>query len=175
MNSPGDKDRTQAEEKTSSMPTRVNDTFHVFTWLGNTQSTPVSSSAATDTELVVKQLQEIETYILCSTGTRDRTAYSHCRTSSRKAVHDFLAEHTMETDHRTVGTKKQYEARVSLYNTADFVFRFFLPWTLDSQAPTVGKFWGALHSLVGVSAAILRVAGCCINTNTDAQYFQEDR
>lgn len=175
MDKTSEKNRTQAEEKTPSMPTRVNDTFHVFTWLGNIQSTPADSSAGIDTEMVVKQLQEIETYILCSTGTRDRSAYSRCGTSSRRAVHDYLAEHSIETEQRNSGTKKQYEARVNLYNAADLVFRFFLPWMVDSQAPTVGKFWGALRSLVEVSATVLRVAACSTDTLPDGQHFQEDR
>lgn len=155
MDSTGENNSTQAEETTTpNMPARVNNIFHVFTWLGNTQSAPGSPSMGIDTDLVVKQLQEIETYILCSTGARDRSAYSRCGMSSRRAVHEYLANHMMETEHRGVGAKKQYEARVNLYNTADLVFRFFLPWRVDSQAPTVGKFWGALLSLVEVSAVI---------------------
>ncbi|KAK8005582.1 Mg2+ transporter protein- CorA-like protein [Apiospora arundinis] len=44
--------------------------------------------------------------------------------------------------------KKLYSQRVDIYNAADLVCQFFLPNDMDEDAPTVGKFWGAIMSFV---------------------------
>jgi hypothetical protein len=144
----------QQENVKITLPESVNDTFHVFTWMENVQLGSTDTSDL-DVEAVVKQLQVAEEFLLGSTTMRERRAYHMCPPSSRQLIHAYLEDRGQERDSSADDKpkkKQDYEDRVDVYNAAELVFRFFLPWRFDKDAPTVGKFWGAVQCLVGVSA-----------------------
>ena len=49
------------------------------------------------------------------------------------------------------GKRDDYEHRIDIFNAADQIFRFFLPWRVSNDAPTVGKFWAAVQNLIEAS------------------------
>lgn len=147
-----DSDGKGKHKEWSTLPARVNNTFHVFTWLETVQA-GFKGSADLDVEAITGQLQEVEEFLLYSTTMAERRAYNNCNWSSRKLVHAYLEDRGQELEdgNEKLKKKQDYEERVDLYNAADLVYRFFLPWRLDADAPTVGKFWGAISTLVEVS------------------------
>ncbi|KAI1142915.1 hypothetical protein F5Y05DRAFT_408368 [Hypoxylon sp. FL0543] len=139
------------KQKTEDKPTRTTDkTFHVFTWMEMTQM----DDDCLESEVVPlnTDLQEAEEYLLRSTSMRDRNAYQNCNLSSQRSVHAYLKGKSiriekMDNDNQE---KRAYENKVDLYNAADIVFSFFLPRSLGEDTPMVGKFWGAIETLVEI-------------------------
>ncbi|OTA69317.1 hypothetical protein K449DRAFT_428757 [Hypoxylon sp. EC38] len=140
----------QGNRKIKNKPTnRIDNNFHVFSWLEMNQSD--TDGLELDVDTLNTNLQEAEDYLLRSMSMRDRDAYQDCNISSQRSVHAYLkgkkrgAERTED-----IQEKRAYENKVDLYNAADIVFSFFLPQILGDDMPTVGKFWGAVESLVEI-------------------------
>ncbi|KAH8667063.1 hypothetical protein BX600DRAFT_497735 [Xylariales sp. PMI_506] len=141
----------------------VNDTFHVFSWLDIVQpdvtelkSTDKSPAAAADLDAlaITKQLQEIDDYLGGSTAMAERRVYNSCQWSTRARVHAYLQTRGQSdevTGDDQTEARRDYEERVDIYNAADIIYRFFLPWRFDPEAPTVVKYWGAIQDLVEVA------------------------
>jgi hypothetical protein len=114
----------------------------------------LTDSPELNSEAVRKQLQVAEDFLLDTTTMGERTAYKECKWSARKIVHAYLENRVQEINllsEEKQKKKQEHEIRVDLYNAADILFHFFLPWRFDKDAPTIGKFWGAVQSLVEVS------------------------
>ncbi|KAI1376242.1 hypothetical protein F4677DRAFT_85578 [Hypoxylon crocopeplum] len=131
----------------------VDNSFHVFSWLGITQTE--NDRTEVDVEALTTHLQEAEDFLLSSTMMRDRTAYNSCNLFSQRQVHAYLEDKGLNTEKSEEEAQegRDYENRVDLYNAADLVFSFFLPQSLDQNTPTVGKFWGAVQRLVEMDAS----------------------
>ncbi|KAK8069876.1 Mg2+ transporter [Apiospora phragmitis] len=121
-------------------------TFHVFTWLDTVQL--ASQNDTSNEQALTQQLSDIESYLLNSAKMLQRSAYRCCNWSTRRLVHAYLEDQGQDIDSQEETRKKQYSHRVDIYNAADLVSQFFLPPRTDQDAPTVGKFWDAILSLV---------------------------
>ncbi|KAK6840013.1 hypothetical protein PG987_005879 [Apiospora arundinis] len=78
-------------------------------------------------------------------------SYRRCNTATQQTVHAYLENQGKEIDNPENTTRKKlYSQRVDIYNAAELVCQFFLPGHVDEDAPTVGKFWGAIMSFVQV-------------------------
>ncbi|KAI0117112.1 hypothetical protein F4814DRAFT_415281 [Daldinia grandis] len=131
----------------------TDDRFHVFSWLEMVESE--SDSGELDLEALVTNLREAEDYLLKSTSIRDRNAYHNCNVSSQSSVHAYLRGKGLrieKTDEESV-ERRGYKTKIDFYNAADIVFSFFLPQSLSEDTPTIGKFWGAVESLVEIPDA----------------------
>ncbi|KAF3055618.1 hypothetical protein GL218_06953 [Daldinia childiae] len=151
--------KESATENTDNKNTKVekyqttDDKFHVFSWLEMAESE--DDSGELDVEALVTNLQEAEDYLLKSTSLRDRNAYHNCNVSSQSSVHAYLRGKGLrieKTDENSA-EKRGYETKIDFYNAADIIFSFFLPQVLSEDAPTIGKFWGAVESLVEIPDA----------------------
>lgn len=93
----------------------------------------------------------MEDHLLKKTIIGDRRAYNDCAKRKRGAVHAVLRTERQDLYQRrlTLPEQKDFEKRVSLFNAADAIFKFFFP--PDAWVPTVRKFWGAVLDLVNVS------------------------
>ncbi|OTB14339.1 hypothetical protein K445DRAFT_23746 [Daldinia sp. EC12] len=125
--------------------------FHVFSWLemdGNE-----GNGGVPDIEALTESLQETEDYLLQSTSMKDRNSYRNCKLSSRGYVHAYLKSQGLRIENleEKGWQKNDYEQKVDLYNAADIVFSFFLPQYLGIDKPTIGRFWGAVDSLVQIT------------------------
>ncbi|KAI2782312.1 hypothetical protein F4815DRAFT_30049 [Daldinia loculata] len=131
----------------------TDDKFHVFSWLGMTESE--GDNRELDAEALITDLGEVENYLLKSTSMRDRNAYHNCNMSSQSSVHAYLRGKGLriEKADEKSAEKRGYETKIDFYNAADIVFSFFLPQLLSEDAPTIGKFWGAVESLVEIPDA----------------------
>lgn len=115
----------------------------------------VSQPAGVDKSVLNEHLLEVEEFLLSHTNFTDRKAYRSCQTSSRNDVHGTLESRgsfLSQSSNCSSQDQLDYEEDVDIFNTADIVFRFFFP--ADAQVATVGKFWGALKFLIGVSVKI---------------------
>ncbi|KAK7973707.1 hypothetical protein PG989_015555 [Apiospora arundinis] len=132
---------------TTSANTEV---FHVFTWL-NVTNPGVQGGKDTNGAALVQQLADIEAFLLKSTKVTEQSAYRRCNTATQQTVHAYLENQGKEIDNPENTTRKKlYSQRVDIYNAAELVCQFFLPGHVDEDAPTVGKFWGAIMSFVQV-------------------------
>lgn len=124
----------------------------IFTFLEG-----VSQPAGVDESVLNEHVLEIEHYLLSHTNFTDRKAYRNCRTSSRDDVHAMLGTRgstLSQSPNISSADQLDYEEDVDIFNTADIIFRFFFP--ADAEVATVGKFWGAVKSLIGVSVKAWR-------------------
>lgn len=132
------------------LPDRVNDRFHVFSWL-ETVLTTGDANSQVQVESLRIQLQEVEDYLKNSTSFSDRRAYQDSQVATRPSCFRYLREQGGLTEEfkKQPRMKQDYEDRIDIVNAADIVYRFFLP--LGFDGPTVRKFWGAINLLVQVS------------------------
>ncbi|KAK8877585.1 hypothetical protein PGQ11_002531 [Apiospora arundinis] len=131
-----------------------NETFHVFTWLDVAQP-GVQGREDTSGPALVRQLDDIEKFLLKSTKLNQQSAYRRCNTSTRQAVHAYLETQGQDIDNPdNTARKNLYSQRVDIYNAADLICQFFLPNDVDEDVPTVGKFWGAIMSFVKMPETI---------------------
>ncbi|KAK8115783.1 hypothetical protein PG984_012285 [Apiospora sp. TS-2023a] len=123
------------------------ETFHVFTWL---DPSPLASQADEIVDkTVTQQLKDIDDYLMRSTKRMEQSAYRRCEWSTPRLVHAYLEDQGQDVEsHEDTDRKQQYYQRVDIYNAAELAFQFFLPAHTDQDAPTVGKFWDAILSLV---------------------------
>jgi hypothetical protein len=151
------------------------DDFHVFTWLNMHKSTVGSAHESTSTSsnrsaginsvgtnanstLVLKindqglkeDLEEANDFLRRRTNLKERISYRECPERTRQEIYDLL-----ETERKDVVKSSEkdqrlqrYENVVDIVNAAESTFLFFLP--SRYHGPTVGKFWGAVYSLLVV-------------------------
>jgi hypothetical protein len=96
----------------------------------------------------------MDNFLTNETKAQDRKAYQSCAEGTRLAALRYLEEQT-DVGKKKSSLKRDFEDRVDIFNAADIVFRFFLP--MESDGPTVGKYWGAIHRLVQVSIKWIRM------------------
>lgn len=145
---PPDKGKQNATSKSPTISSPEDDKFHVFSWLESfTASGQLSSQE--QAESLRMQLQEIEDFLSNETNRLDRQAYKNCPEATHLAALTYLEEQAA-TVKRNSHLKRDFEDRVDVLNAAEIVFRFFLP--LESEGPTVRKYWGAIHRIVQVSS-----------------------
>ena len=132
------------------LPDRVNDRFHVFSWL-ETVTTSDDPSSQVRVESLRRQLQEVEEYLVNNTSFSDRRAYHDSPEHFRSVPFKYIEAQGDLTEKfkKRPRLRRDYEDRIDILNAADIVYRFFLPPTF--RAPTVAKFWGAIYLLVQVS------------------------
>ncbi|KAI2633689.1 hypothetical protein GGS26DRAFT_56879 [Hypomontagnella submonticulosa] len=145
------------ENTQSKPPNGVDTSFHVFSWLAMAEAE--TGDTELDAEALTTDLQEAEQYLLGSTAMGNRNAYQRCSQSTQSSVYDYLEtqgskiEKNNGESREESRNRREYETRVDLYNAAEIIFSFFLPQSLGIGAPTVGKFWGAIRSLVEIPNA----------------------
>ncbi|KAI8965869.1 hypothetical protein F5Y11DRAFT_258925 [Daldinia sp. FL1419] len=124
--------------------------FHVFSWLEMSESE--GNNKEPNAEALTANLREAEGYLIKSTSMRDRNAYNNCNISSQSSVYAYLKGKGLRIEKMDKGSreKREYKNRIDLYNAADIVFSFFLPQSLGEDIPTIGKFWGAVESLIEI-------------------------
>lgn len=91
-------------------------------------------------------------FLRFQTKSAERVAYQNCPRRLRREVLDTLQAEREKIQASAAGSPnllKPFHKKAKIFNTADAVFGFFLP--CDFDGPTVGKFWGGLHSLLFVS------------------------
>ncbi|KAI1880901.1 hypothetical protein JX265_001141 [Neoarthrinium moseri] len=142
--------QNEEPEVIAHVPKHENKQFHVFTWMDCGRS---ATGLSTDShrELMMKQLKDMNEYLLRSTSNGERGAYKCCKTSSREQVHAYLVGQDHDVDANTdedLEQKQDLDDKIDLYNAADLIFCFFFPTWFDSKAPTIGKFWSAVESMI---------------------------
>ncbi|KAH8905061.1 hypothetical protein BR93DRAFT_945996 [Coniochaeta sp. PMI_546] len=141
---PPDKGKQNATSKSPTISNPEDDKFHVFSWLESFTASGQPSSQE-QAESLRMQLQEIEDFLSNETNRLDRQAYKNCPEATHLTALTYLEEQAA-TVKRNSHLKRDFEDRVDVLNAAEIVFRFFLP--LESEGPTVRKFWGAIHRIV---------------------------
>ncbi|KAK4171864.1 hypothetical protein QBC36DRAFT_364939 [Triangularia setosa] len=118
--------------------------FSVFTCLDGVASTTTSGI---NYDVLKNYFTQVDEYLLNKTARQDRKAYSELRQSTRGEVYRLLEEEgRIGKDDVPPSEWKMYESRVSFFNKADLVFKFFFPF--DLEVPTVDRFWGIVLSLI---------------------------
>ncbi|KAF9763786.1 hypothetical protein IL306_002999 [Fusarium sp. DS 682] len=93
------------------------------------------------------QLDAAETFLTCDTTYADRKAYKTCKEATRKECYDYLVELSSRVeDDESDSLQHAYEEKIDIFNAADVVYSFFLP--IGFNGPMVGKFWGAVRSII---------------------------
>jgi hypothetical protein len=98
----------------------------------------------------VAYFHQVDHHLLTKTIVGDRLAYNHCPKVQRVAVHGALDRERkgLYAGKLTLKQQKDFEKRVSLFNSANIIFKFFF--SPDAKIPTVRRFWGAVEELVKV-------------------------
>ncbi|KAF4455091.1 hypothetical protein F53441_2530 [Fusarium austroafricanum] len=93
------------------------------------------------------QLDAAEKFLTGDTTYSDRKAYKTCKEATRKECYDYLAELASRVeDDESDSLRRAYEEKIDIFNAADIVFSFFLPLSFDG--PMVGRFWGAIRTMI---------------------------
>ena len=144
---PPNKGKEPAKPKSPTVSEPEDDRFHIFCWLKSfTTMGEVASQEQADA--LWQQLQEMEEFLTKETSRIDRQVYQSCYESSRAACLKYLEQQAVAAK-KNPSSKRYFENRVDILNAAEIVFRLYLP--LQSDGPTVKKFWGAIYRLVQVS------------------------
>ncbi|KAK6856541.1 hypothetical protein PG995_006728 [Apiospora arundinis] len=153
---PGILQRLDRGKSDNTVTTSTNtEVFHVFTWLNATHP-GIQGGKDINGAALVQQLADIEAFLLKSTKVTEQSAYRRCNTATQQTVHAYLENQGKDIDNPENTTRKKlYSQRVDIYNAAELVCQFFLPGHVDEDAPTVGKFWGAIMSFVQPPALLL--------------------
>lgn len=111
----------------------------------------VSSGEESDLNCLKRQLAEADNFMTTLSPGITRKEYADCQGSTRQQVHDCLEKEPAPDfdDDDDDDDRVAYENRIDVFNAADILFRFFLPPAIE--APTVGKFWGAVLVLCKAS------------------------
>ncbi|KAK4198538.1 hypothetical protein QBC40DRAFT_283526 [Triangularia verruculosa] len=118
--------------------------FSVFTCLEGVAN---SAAGGINHDVLKDYFTQVDQYLLNKTARQDRGAYSELRKSSRNDVYKLLEEEgNPSNDDIPSSERKMYEGRVSFFNKADLVFKFFFP--PDVEVPTVDRFWGIIMSMI---------------------------
>lgn len=161
----------------------IDSEFHVFAWL-TTDGPGLSAGGSTSDTGVRNVLSDLDTYIFERFDDTVRDAYSACDPSITEHVEDLWEPPGAANDEpqrdikRSInqylqmllkrdGTKTtrkldtRLQERINLYNAAEDTVRFFMPPGVDSNTPTLGKFWKSVESLIRpYSSALVRHDSC---------------
>ncbi|KAF4342600.1 hypothetical protein FBEOM_3457 [Fusarium beomiforme] len=106
-----------------------------------------SEAMGTGLKPLEAQLDAAETFLTCNTTYADRKAYKTCKESTRKECYDYLVElSSLVEEDESDSSQRAYEEKIDVFNAADVVYSFFLPTSFNG--PMVGKFWGAVRSII---------------------------
>ena len=131
----------RGSSNTSSPPS-----FSIFTYLDGVWTTPNTNRLALE-----KHLEAVDEYLLRETSFSDRRRYTSCPEGSRMSLYTQLKTRGLEMPMSPDGTGEygSIDNQIDLFNVADVVFSFFLPFS--TAIPTASKFWGALGRHMEVS------------------------
>ena len=126
----------------------------MFAWLDGASKSDIE---LINSDVIHDHLEEVDEWLRRMTSFGDAKAYKACRRSSRSSVRLYLQEEGRELEdvksHRggySNVDQLHFEDLIDIFNAADTIFQFFLP--VDFEGPTVGKYWGAINSIItGVS------------------------
>ena len=130
------------------------DSFSVFAWIDGASKSDIE---LINSDVIRDHLEEVDDWLRRMTSFGDAKAYKACSRSSRSSVRLFLQEKGRELEDvksnrggNINADQLYFEDLIDIFNAADTIFRFFLP--VDFEGPTVGKYWGAINSIItGVS------------------------
>jgi hypothetical protein len=147
VSGPKDDPSKKLKEKPLAAAGVANKAFHIFECLDGVRSPNTDSI---DEAALVELLREVDDYLAYSTSFTDRKEYRDCPEATRVSAYADMEKEGIElakSKPRAL-VQQNYEDRIDIFNAADLVFSFFLPPSLE--APTVSKFWGAIHRVVQV-------------------------
>lgn len=139
---------TIPREGKETAESKSNSAFAVFTCLDGVSN---SGRGGINHDVFKDYFVQVDKYLLNKTARQDQKAYSELRQSKRRDVYKLLEEEGgkgKEESPPSEREKTMYESRVSFFNKADIVFKFFFPSELE--VPTVDRFWGIVLSLIEV-------------------------
>lgn len=113
----------------------------------------VPTTNALNLQNIIEQLTAAHHYLLGSTSRNDRKAYQECKTSTQEHVYAYLETAHKRSESESIEgsrTRTRLARAIDLFNAAAVVYDFFFPSIFPNDAPTVGKFWGAIEVLVEV-------------------------
>lgn len=133
----------------------------MLAYLGGFTNT-VSSTAQLgffENETIKQYFVDLENQMLTKTTFKDRRLYSSVEAVERSAVHAVMdtERHGLELGEPSEDHQRDFDQRVSLFNAADSIFRFFF--SPDASVATTGRYWGAVLALVNVRSK--RSFVCC--------------
>ncbi|VBB79618.1 Putative protein of unknown function [Podospora comata] len=137
---------TIPREGKETAESKSNSAFAVFTCLDGVSN---SGRGGINHDVFKDYFVQVDKYLLNKTARQDQKAYSELRQSKRRDVYKLLEEEGgkgKEESPPSEREKTMYESRVSFFNKADIVFKFFFPSELE--VPTVDRFWGIVLSLI---------------------------
>lgn len=145
---------TSGHDGTTS--TSLDDGFFVLTWLSFGDAHNSATSTRVDIPRLVQDLELIDSFLQEDTNPFESLAYKGGNLSSHAAILAYLQKEaeSLSVLPNTAGTAREVKKRnrhgwrVDVFNASESLFEFFLP--VSSEVPTIGKFWGALHTLLGV-------------------------
>ena len=145
---------TSGHDGTTS--TSLDDGFFVLTWLSFGDAHNSATSTRIDTKRLVQDLESIDSFLQEDTNLVESLTYKGSNISSHAAILAYLQKEaeSLLVLPTTAGTASEVKKRnrhgwrVDVFNASESLFEFFLP--VSSEGPTIGKFWGALHTLLGV-------------------------
>ncbi|RYP33654.1 hypothetical protein DL767_004649 [Monosporascus sp. MG133] len=123
--------------------------FSIFSCLNGVSK---SDTECVDRELINDHLEEVDDWLRHMTSFGDVKAYKNCGRTSRSSIRHFLEEKGRELENsdpesrEAKAEQRRFEEKIDIFNAADSIFQFFLPG--DFEGRTVGKYWGAIESLI---------------------------
>ncbi|KAF4997797.1 hypothetical protein FGRMN_3635 [Fusarium graminum] len=128
---------------------RIREFAHVLAFA--TEGLGGASTQETSFKALEVQLDAAERFLTCETNYSDRKVYKTCKTATRSECFKYLTELSDRVENDGSDTvRRTYEERVDVFNAADIIYTFFLP--MDFDGPMVGKFWGAIRTLIELSS-----------------------
>lgn len=168
--SPGFVSGEDDEGLVESVSKEIDSEFHVFTWL-TTDGLGLPAGASASDAKAPNLLDLLNTYIIERFDDLVRDAYLACDFSIiehvddlreplnaadgkpqrdiKRSINEYLQMHVKMDDTQKKGKRDAaLQERINLYNSAEDIVRFFMPPGVDSNTPTIGKFWKSLESLI---------------------------
>ena len=126
---------------------RINDFVHLLVLpTGGSKGIDAQNSAFGFLEA---QLSAAESFLIGETTLSERKAYKACKAGNRAECYAYLSGLSVLVDETGSDTiRRAYQEKVDIFNAADITYSFFIP--LDFDGPMIGKFWGALRTLIEV-------------------------
>ena len=149
---PPSRDRSFSTSKTESA-------CGIFAYLecfGNSPASPaLGVPVPTKVQSATEYFAGIDEHMRSNTAPVDRFAYRSIHETLPSLVYEVLnrEQRILDlTEQPSLGLQRDFQRRVSVYNSADAVFNFFFPH--DTRVATTKKFWGAVGALVTVRCPV---------------------
>ncbi len=147
---------TRGQSPSTSEPRSACGIFAYLECFGNSPASlalgvPVSTKGQSATEYFAG----IDEHMRSKTTLVDRFAYRSIHETLPSLVYEVLNRERRILDltqQPSLGQQRDFQRRVSVYNSADAVFNFFFP--RDTWVATTKKFWGAVGVLVTVRCPV---------------------